>query len=450
MDALEGNDFTVAELKDALRERKLPTGGAKAELIMRLEAVDEDIWTILDERRNQAPLAEGASASTAEQEVVEDAMMRNGGIAALNPVIKRFNDPKLKKDGLKSSDARTETSSVKGKSTKCYKYQETGHIATHCKRPVMTASVERRACFVCGSVKHLARDCSERKQPASASKAGKGSAQTTSTNVIVEHVELPKPYVVTLKVSPDGKTGNVDAFEIDAVIDSGSPISLVRDSVVKNEFCNPVIEDTGKFCGINSSRLEILNIFYGEIEVKGVRIKIKLFCRRLLVLRDRACLERSVLSREQEMREKILEVTRFSKFGDWPCAISRSRLIGCCPVPPREGEEAGDVSVRGPQSKFKILTSNVSTKNLERFPHNKYNIKSVPSDKISIGEGLYRVCSAIYHHRNSVNSGHYMNMLRIGKTNKSKWIYVSDQTILRKQWPRGSKDAYMFFLEKLK
>ncbi|KYN50409.1 hypothetical protein ALC57_00046, partial [Trachymyrmex cornetzi] len=80
----------------------------------------------------------------------------------------------------------------------------------------------------------------------------------------------------------------------------------------------------------------------------------------------------------------------------------------------------------------------------------KYSIKSVPSDKVYIGEGLYRVCSAIYHHGNSVETGHYTNMLKVVKTNKSEWIYVSDQTVLRKQWPRGSKDAYIFFLEKLK
>lgn len=73
MDTLEGNDFTVAELKDALRERKLPSGGAKAELIQRLGVVP-DIWMILGERRSRAPHVGGASASTAEPEAVEGAV----------------------------------------------------------------------------------------------------------------------------------------------------------------------------------------------------------------------------------------------------------------------------------------------------------------------------------------------------------------------------------------
>ncbi|KYN21746.1 hypothetical protein ALC57_05880 [Trachymyrmex cornetzi] len=187
-----------------------------------------------------------------------------------------------------------EISSTKGKPTKYYRCHETGHIATHCKRPTAITSVERRACFVCGSLEHLARDCSERKQLVSSSEAEKRSAQTTLTNVITveQHFELPKPYVVTLRVNPSGKIGNVDAFEIDAIIDSGSPISLVRDSVVKNEFCSPVTEDTSKFCGINRSRLKISNIFYGDIDVKGVRTKIKFY-----VVRDRAMAFRMLLGR---------------------------------------------------------------------------------------------------------------------------------------------------------
>lgn len=494
MDTLEGNDFTVAELKDALRERKLPSGGAKAELIQRLGVVP-DIWMILGERRSRAPHVGGASASTAEPETVEGAvnprsdemtaherpatslrleecdeisqrelrliqrereliererqllrqeheMMRSvspssntassaGNVRVLKDLLpefsatdntfwkwkqqlellrnsyqlddnstrvlissrlkgralswfhskaehlllsvedllremtqmfdsrpaklslrrefearawkadeqfcdyyheklilanrvpidedelldyliegiadmrlqnqarimnfqsksellrafekisletKRSGDPKLKKDGLKLSGAKAETS-TKGKTIKCYRCQETGHVATHCGRPAATTSVGKRTCFVCGSSEHLARDCSERKQLASLTETGGGSARTASTNVIAveQHVELPKPYVVALRVNPGGRIGNTETFEIDAIIDSGSPISLIRDSVVKKEYCSPVTEDTSKFYGINNSRLEVLNIFDGDIDVKGVRIKIKFY-----------------------------------------------------------------------------------------------------------------------------------------------------------------------------
>jgi len=51
------------------------------------------------------------------------------------------------------------------------------------------------------------------------------------------------------------------------IIDSGSPISIIRDSIVKDK-ASPINEDVSQFCGINGSRLKVLNIFYGEIELE--------------------------------------------------------------------------------------------------------------------------------------------------------------------------------------
>jgi len=124
---------------------------------------------------------------------------------------------------------KTETS-VKGKQAKCYKCREPGHIATHCKNP----AAEKKTCFVCGSTEHLARNCPERKQDA-VTEAKKISVQTTNVIAVEQNIELPKPYVVTLKISPSVKCDGIDTSSIDAVIDSDSPISLVRDSIVRDE-----------------------------------------------------------------------------------------------------------------------------------------------------------------------------------------------------------------------
>jgi len=121
---------------------------------------------------------------------------------------------------------------------------------------------------------HLAKDCSERKQPVTAEAGGK-SAQTTSTNVI-QPAALPKPYMVPLKINAIGKCGNINTYVVDTIIDSGSPISIIRDSIVKDE-ASPIDEDISQFCGINGSRLKILNIFHGEIELESVRVKVKFY-----------------------------------------------------------------------------------------------------------------------------------------------------------------------------
>lgn len=41
--------------------------------------------------------------------------------------------------------------------------------------------------------------------------------------------------------------------------------------------CFPIDEDISQFCGINSLRLKILNIFWGNVEIRGVRTKIKFY-----------------------------------------------------------------------------------------------------------------------------------------------------------------------------
>ncbi len=60
---LDPNDVTVEQLKDIARDKDLPVGGTKAELIERLneEAVDE-----------VAPEAEGGPAAEAEEEADYD------------------------------------------------------------------------------------------------------------------------------------------------------------------------------------------------------------------------------------------------------------------------------------------------------------------------------------------------------------------------------------------
>lgn len=53
--------------------------------------------------------------------------------------------------------------------------------------------------------------------------------------------------MMTLKIRPSGQSGNVNTYVIDAIIDSGSPISIIRDSIVKTEACSPVDESIIQF-----------------------------------------------------------------------------------------------------------------------------------------------------------------------------------------------------------
>lgn len=63
MESCEPSDFTVAEMREALREEGLTLGGSKAELIQRLNEYDPSVWERLNEQRRQAAHSGDASVS---------------------------------------------------------------------------------------------------------------------------------------------------------------------------------------------------------------------------------------------------------------------------------------------------------------------------------------------------------------------------------------------------
>lgn len=59
---------------------------------------------------------------------------------------------------------------------------------------------------------------------------------------------------------------------------------------------------------------------------------------------------------------------------------------------------------------------------------------------------MYKIISAIFHNGESITNGHYTNIVR-GKYRE--WISINDSKIKQCSWPRNSKNAYIFFAEKV-
>lgn len=74
-----------------------------------------------------------------------------------------------------------------------------------------------------------------------------------------------------------------------------------------------------------------------------------------------------------------------------------------------------------------------------------FRINNIPKAKISIEKKIYKVISGIFHHGNSIANGHYTNMLR----KENNWLKVYNSFINKKPWPKGAKDAYILFLERI-
>ncbi|XP_011861116.1 PREDICTED: uncharacterized protein LOC105558170 [Vollenhovia emeryi] len=134
----------------------------------------------------------------------------------------RSSNVRAGKAAAGAASGRKAEPAAREKTVKCYRCREAGHVATQC-RPA------KRTCYVCGSAEHLARECSRRDRT-STSGTARDSAAAVSTNV-VHPVDLPKPYMLRVKITPENASEKC-TYIVDAMVDSGSPVSLVRSDAI--------------------------------------------------------------------------------------------------------------------------------------------------------------------------------------------------------------------------
>ncbi|KAK9708219.1 Zinc knuckle [Popillia japonica] len=119
----------------------------------------------------------------------------------------------------------------------CYSCKKSGHISKNC--------TERR-CFQCGQAGHKANNCTRRN-------TNREQQPTTSENptLMVRGKEHASAYMLPIFL----ETFNFK-FCSEAILDSGSPVSLISSSVTNNVKLTPV--ECSSYHGINGSKLEVL------------------------------------------------------------------------------------------------------------------------------------------------------------------------------------------------
>ncbi|XP_070517894.1 uncharacterized protein [Cardiocondyla obscurior] len=76
-----------------------------------------------------------------------------------------------------------------------------------------------------------------------------------------------------------------------------------------------------------------------------------------------------------------------------------------------------------------------------------FNISSIPTTKVLVAGQSYKVINGIFYNGLSIDKGHYTNICREESSNS--WIKIDDTQMRKRQWPKGAKDLYILFLQKI-
>lgn len=129
---------------------------------------------------------------------------------------------------------------------RCYNCSKYGHVSRDCKAPKR----EKGSCFKCGEKGHLISECNSKTI----------LERINCVDVLSVNNDFQK--IATIKVN-----SAIAKYEIkiDAQIDTGSPISFVKEKIIPNHFIERT-DDISNFAGINSSRLNVIGIIIIDIQ----------------------------------------------------------------------------------------------------------------------------------------------------------------------------------------
>lgn len=137
---------------------------------------------------------------------------------------------------------------------KCFNCNEMGHLANTCTKP----KIERNTCFVCRQIDHMARDCPRRQVGFVATPAEAYSTPMEAQNWYEEVMENgenePLNINEEVRINFDPNVGN-SFIDVVCLLDTGSPVSFVRQSVVPGQHMLSRRLHASKYRGLGNSKI---------------------------------------------------------------------------------------------------------------------------------------------------------------------------------------------------
>jgi len=154
------------------------------------------------------------------------------------------------------------------KKMRCYNCNEVGHKSQDCQQ----LKREKSSCFGCGQTDHRIRDCPQK------NKKDVVKEKTRDTTKESANVEAKQIGVVEEQIFRDLRYRFESAelsleLTLRTLLDSGSPISFVKESFIPARIVTRVGSETNKYIGLNKSPLEINGIVHAAIEFEDKNVK---------------------------------------------------------------------------------------------------------------------------------------------------------------------------------
>ncbi|KAL4123094.1 hypothetical protein QTP88_015324 [Uroleucon formosanum] len=157
----------------------------------------------------------------------------------------------------------------------CYNCGSKDHISPQCPKPRR----EKGACYECAATDHQIGACPTRKKRFGDD--GKpGSAGLMNIDVESDSGptdEYPLPYEVRCEYNVAVEEEAECHVSFNAVVDTGSPVSLLKREFVPNNNCVLKSADGCNFSGINGAKVDVLGIFETKLLVDNNRMKITFY-----------------------------------------------------------------------------------------------------------------------------------------------------------------------------